>query len=90
MSNYFVYAKLSSIYQRGHNSTCIFKLFLIVIIIVLLRNCRSMVRPAVVYGGADVGGQMRELDSGCHLLVATPGRLVDMLERGKISLEKIR
>jgi len=51
---------------------------------------RSMVRPAVVYGGADVGGQMRELDRGCHLLVATPGRLVDMLERGKISLEKIR
>ena len=49
-----------------------------------------MVRPAVVYGGADVGGQMRELDRGCHLLVATPGRLVDMLERGKISLEKIR
>jgi len=48
------------------------------------------VRPAVVYGGADVGGQMRELDRGCHLLVATPGRLVDMLERGKISLEKIR
>ena len=51
---------------------------------------RSMVRPAVVYGGADVGGQMRELDKGCHLLVATPGRLVDMLDRGKISLEKIR
>lgn len=51
---------------------------------------RSMVRPAVVYGGADVGGQMRELDRGCHLLVATPGRLVDMLDRGKISLEKIK
>lgn len=51
---------------------------------------RAMVRPAVVYGGADVGGQMKDLDRGCHLLVATPGRLVDMLERGKISLEKIR
>ena len=30
---------------------------------------------------------MRDLDRGCHLLVATPGRLVDMLDRGKISLE---
>ena len=30
---------------------------------------------------------MRDLDRGCHLLVATPGRLVDMLERGKVSLE---
>jgi len=48
---------------------------------------RSKVRPAVVYGGANVQDQMRELDKGCHLLVATPGRLVDFLERGKISLE---
>jgi len=48
---------------------------------------RSKVRPAVVYGGANVSDQMRELDRGCHLLVATPGRLVDFLERGKISLE---
>merc|ERR1719232_583567 len=48
---------------------------------------RSRVRPAVVYGGANVGDQMRELDRGCHLLVATPGRLVDFLDRGKISLE---
>lgn len=48
---------------------------------------RSRVRPCVVYGGAHVGDQMRDLDKGCHLLVATPGRLVDMLERGRISLE---
>jgi len=48
---------------------------------------RSRVRPCVVYGGAHVGDQMRDLDRGCHLLVATPGRLVDMLDRGKISLE---
>jgi len=48
---------------------------------------RSKVRPAVVYGGANVSDQMRELDRGCHLLVATPGRLVDFLDRGKISLE---
>ena len=51
---------------------------------------RSKVRPAVVYGGANVGDQMRELERGCHLLVATPGRLVDFLERGKISLEFCR
>ena len=35
---------------------------------------RSHVRPCVVYGGADVGQQMRDLDRGCHLLVATPGQ----------------
>jgi len=51
---------------------------------------RSRVRPCVVYGGANVGEQIRDLDRGCHLLVATPGRLVDMLERGRISLEHCR
>ncbi|XP_065055809.1 ATP-dependent RNA helicase DDX3X-like [Rhopilema esculentum] len=51
---------------------------------------RSMLRPCVVYGGADVGAQMRDLERGCHLLVATPGRLVDMIQRGKIGLESIR
>ena len=33
---------------------------------------------------------MRDLDRGCHLLVATPGRLVDMMERGKIAMDNIR
>nr|XP_039253499.1 ATP-dependent RNA helicase DDX3X-like [Styela clava] len=51
---------------------------------------RSHVRPCVIYGGADVGAQMRDLDRGCHLLVATPGRLVDFLDRGKIGLKYIR
>ncbi|XP_024919347.1 DEAD-box helicase 3 X-linked a isoform X4 [Cynoglossus semilaevis] len=48
---------------------------------------RSHVRPCVVYGGADIGQQIRDLERGCHVLVATPGRLVDMMERGKIGLD---
>ncbi|XP_052027962.1 ATP-dependent RNA helicase DDX3Y isoform X3 [Apodemus sylvaticus] len=48
---------------------------------------RSRVRPCVVYGGADTVQQIRDLERGCHLLVATPGRLVDMMERGKIGLD---
>merc|ERR1719223_1305992 len=51
---------------------------------------RSHVRPCVIYGGADVGAQMRDLDRGCHLLVATPGRLADFLDRGKIGLDYCR
>jgi len=51
---------------------------------------RSRIRPCVVYGGADPVQQMRDLDRGCHLLVATPGRLLDMVERGKVSLEMVR
>ncbi len=58
--------------------------------IVFQFSYRSQVRPCVVYGGADFGNQARELAKGCHLLVGTPGRLIDMLDRGKIGLEFIR
>lgn len=51
---------------------------------------RSWVRPSVVYGGADIGGQIRNLERGCDLLVATPGRLKDLLERGRVSLASIK
>lgn len=51
---------------------------------------RSRMRPAVLYGGNNTGEQMRELDHGCHLIVATPGRLEDMITRGKVGLDNIR
>ncbi|RLV95026.1 ATP-dependent RNA helicase DED1 [Spathaspora sp. JA1] len=51
---------------------------------------RSWVRPCVVYGGADIGEQIRNIGKGCDLLVATPGRLKDLLERGRISLSNIK
>lgn len=51
---------------------------------------RSWVRPCVVYGGADIGSQLRAMERGCDLLVATPGRLVDLIERGRISLCNIK
>ncbi|KAG6374773.1 P-loop containing nucleoside triphosphate hydrolase protein [Boletus reticuloceps] len=50
---------------------------------------RSWVRPAVVYGGADINQQLRLIERGCDLLSATPGRLVDLIERGRISLSNI-
>jgi ATP-dependent RNA helicase DDX3X len=51
---------------------------------------RSWVRPAVVYGGADINTQLRQIERGCDLLSATPGRLVDLIERGRVSLSNIR
>ncbi|KAG0298585.1 DEAD-box ATP-dependent RNA helicase, partial [Linnemannia gamsii] len=47
---------------------------------------RSWVRSCVVYGGADIGQQLRTIDRGCDMLTATPGRLVDLIERGRVSL----
>ena len=50
---------------------------------------RSHIRPVVVYGGADISQQFAELSRGCDVLVATPGRLQDMLERHRVLLEKV-
>ncbi|CAF1008863.1 unnamed protein product [Adineta steineri] len=51
---------------------------------------RSMVRSCVVYGGADIGFQTRDLEKGAHMLVATPGRLNDLIQRGRIGLANVR
>lgn len=51
---------------------------------------RSRMRPAVLYGGNNTSEQMRELDKGCHLIVATPGRLDDIINRGKVGLDNLR
>ncbi|KAF9113011.1 DEAD-box ATP-dependent RNA helicase [Mortierella sp. AM989] len=51
---------------------------------------RSWVRSCVVYGGADIGQQLRQIDRGCDLLTATPGRLVDLIERGRVSLANVK
>ncbi|KAJ7520745.1 hypothetical protein O6H91_19G020900 [Diphasiastrum complanatum] len=48
------------------------------------------IRVVVTYGGAPVHNQLRDLERGVEILVATPGRLVDLLERGRISLSAIR
>ncbi|KAM5582313.1 DEAD-box ATP-dependent RNA helicase 37 [Rosa sericea] len=48
------------------------------------------VRAVVAYGGAPIHQQLRELERGVDILVATPGRLVDLLERARVSLQNIR
>ena len=51
---------------------------------------RTWINPCVVYGGADISQQLRDIERGCNLIVATPGRLVDVFERGRVSLSNIR
>eukprot|EP00579_Thalassiosira_antarctica_P006331 CAMPEP_0201881772 /NCGR_PEP_ID=MMETSP0902-20130614/11962_1 /ASSEMBLY_ACC=CAM_ASM_000551 /TAXON_ID=420261 /ORGANISM="Thalassiosira antarctica, Strain CCMP982" /LENGTH=625 /DNA_ID=CAMNT_0048410037 /DNA_START=36 /DNA_END=1909 /DNA_ORIENTATION=- len=48
------------------------------------------IASVVVYGGADVRDQLRQIERGCDLLVATPGRLVDLIERGRLSMENCK
>nr|XP_046237902.1 probable ATP-dependent RNA helicase DDX4 isoform X2 [Scatophagus argus] len=50
----------------------------------------TCVRPVVVYGGVSTGYQIREISRGCNVLCGTPGRLLDMIGRGKVGLSKVR
>src|SRR5690606_1608583 len=47
------------------------------------------VRTAVVYGGAPIEKQARALEAGAEIVVATPGRLIDLLDRKAVSLEDL-
>ncbi len=51
---------------------------------------RTGIRPVVCYGGQNARDQLRELERGCEMLVATPGRLCDFIDRRRISLELIQ
>ena len=42
-----------------------------------------------VYGGTDIVPQMRALKKGAHIIVATPGRLIDLVERGVAQLNAV-
>jgi ATP-dependent RNA helicase DeaD len=44
---------------------------------------------AAVYGGTSIGQQIRDLKRGVQIVVATPGRLIDLIERKAINLEQI-
>jgi ATP-dependent RNA helicase RhlE len=47
-------------------------------------------RTAVVFGGVSIRPQMAALRSGCDLLVATPGRLLDLHEQGALALGSVQ
>uniref|UniRef100_A0A8C2GY47 RNA helicase n=1 Tax=Cyprinus carpio TaxID=7962 RepID=A0A8C2GY47_CYPCA len=50
----------------------------------------TCVRPVVVYGGINTGYTIREVLKGCNVLCGTPGRLLDIIGRGKVGLSKLR
>ena len=48
------------------------------------------IRVSAVYGGQAVHAQAKKLDKGPEIIVATPGRLMDMVERGHITLKNVK
>ena len=49
----------------------------------------SRIRNTCVYGGVPKGQQIRDLARGVEVCIATPGRLIDMLESGKTNLRRV-
>ena len=47
-------------------------------------------QTVAVYGGADIIRQIKKIQSGVHIVVATPGRLVDIISRKKVDLSQVR
>lgn len=52
------------------------------------RRCEDF-HVAPIYGGASYENQIRSLRHGVQVVVATPGRLIDLMERGKIPLQEV-
>ena len=44
---------------------------------------------AAVYGGADIERQIKALRKGCDVIIATPGRLIDLGDRGEVNVESL-
>lgn len=52
---------------------------------------RTMLRPCVAYGGGPARVQREELERGCDILIGTPGRLVDFMEKPNLlSLSRVK
>ena len=45
---------------------------------------------AAIYGGADIEKQIKKLERGVDFIVATPGRLIDLIERKEVSLDEVK
>jgi len=50
----------------------------------------TRIRSAVAYGGDPMSQQLRNIRGGCDIMVATPGRLNDMLKRRAISVKEVK
>ncbi|XP_039565710.1 probable ATP-dependent RNA helicase DDX4 isoform X4 [Passer montanus] len=50
----------------------------------------TCIRPVVIYGGTQTDYSIRQVKQGCNILCATPGRLLDIIGRGKIGLHNVK
>lgn len=53
-------------------------------------SLNSILKTVVAYGGTSVMHQRGKLSAGCHILVATPGRLLDFVEKGRVKFSSVQ
>jgi len=53
-------------------------------------SSHTNIRQAVIFGGVSQHSQVQKLRQGVHILVATPGRLLDLISQGHVSLNAIK
>ncbi|GAB3362014.1 DEAD/DEAH box helicase [Arachidicoccus ginsenosidivorans] len=58
--------------------------------IVGFKKFMKEINVVAVYGGASISLQIRDIKRGVQIIVATPGRLIDLIERKAVNLEKIQ
>lgn len=56
----------------------------------LFKKYQKGMNVVAVYGGASIGMQIRDIKRGVQIIVATPGRLIDLIERKAINLGEIK
>ncbi len=56
----------------------------------LFKQNKKGIQVTAVYGGTPISQQIRDLKKGTQIVVATPGRLIDLIERKAIALENIK
>lgn len=55
-----------------------------------LSKHKTFIRVLAIYGGADMGKQLRELKKGASIVVGTPGRVMDHMKRKTIDLSSLK
>lgn len=55
-----------------------------------LSKHKTFIRVLAIYGGADMGKQLRELKRGASIVVGTPGRIMDHMKRKTLDLSSLK
>ena len=50
----------------------------------------NKVKSMTIYGGVSINNQIRKLEQGIHIIIATPGRLIDLYRRNKLKFNNIK